>query len=71
MLNGLKIVTSLKCKGHQLLRGITPKDTENRKNVFCYIPMAGAVKTKSRTNPYPQKKPDPAGSSRGFGITHL
>lgn len=22
--------------------------------------MAGAIKTKSRTNPYPQKKPDPA-----------
>lgn len=34
--------------------------------------MVGGVRTKSRTNPYPQKKPDPAWIlQRGSGITHL
>lgn len=37
----------------------TIKTKGKRKNVFGYIPMVAGVKTKSRTNPYPQKKPDP------------
>lgn len=54
------MVISLKCKGHQFFKGIKPMDAAKRKNVFSYTPKVGGVKTKSRTNPYPQKKHDPA-----------
>lgn len=57
--NGLKTVLPLGCKHPSAVQRVQTKGYYRTGKGSGGIPMAAGVKTKSRTSPYPWRKPDP------------